>query len=406
MRRPTAALNPFPEIPVQPPTRALGGWRPDGLQTLLLKASLGDAGSATPAFHRWIARASLRPLDVVSWRLLPLLGRNLDNHGETHPIREPIKPIHRYIWLRNTVHLNRARQALEFLAQQGIDTLALKGASLVPRYYRDPGLRPMEDFDLLIPQDKAWDTIQLLIENGWRKDFIQSRLDRDWVASHHSLNFVGPDDSRFDLHWHVFPECVNPDDDREFWNRAVPLEIGGVKTLALHPTDEFLAACLHGIRWEKTPPIRWIADTLTILDSGEAIDWGLLIDQAASLGQLLPLRIALTILRFEFDAAIPDETLRILNAHRPGSRETYELLRRIHSPNAATLFETLTLHRLRYQVCLAEWPEFAGPAGFCRYLQREWKLADWRAAPFVAAAKTLRRAGRTLRDLLSPPAPR
>lgn len=393
-------MNALPDIPFAPPTHTIGGWFPDRSQTLLLRAALLDKEHAAPAFESWIRRPSKTGIDAASWRLLPLLAWNLKRLGLDHPLLETIESIHRYVWLRNMVHLNRARQAVELIEGLGVATLLLKGAPLVQRYYEDPGLRSMEDFDVLIPSDKAWDTIQFFIENKWQESFIQSKLDREWVAHHHSLNFVGPDDTRLDLHWHVFPERVLPGNDDAFWSNAEPVEINGAATLALSPTDELLAACLHAIRWEKVPPIRWIADAHTILQTGASIEWRRMIEQADQLGQLLPLRAALSMLRFQFDAPIPDETLRALNVHQPDNRERYELLRKIYSPDAANLQETLSLHFHRYKVCLEEWPEFKGPAGFCRYLQREWKLDDWKKAPFVAASKTCRRGLRTIRDML------
>jgi len=400
-------LNALPDIPFEPPTRTVGGWLPDPSQKLLLQAALLERESALPAFNGWLKRASRACIDAASWRLLPLLAENLKRLGQAPPpLLQRIESIHRYIWLRNMVHLNRARQAVQMIESQGVRTLLLKGAPLVHLHYKDPGLRSMEDFDVLIPTDKAWDTIQFLLRKRWRESFIQSKLDREWVANHHSLNFVGPDDTRLDLHWHIFPERVQPGNDDAFWNHAQPLEFNGAATLALSPTDELLAACLHGIRWERVPPIRWIADAHVILRGGASIEWRRMVEQARALGQLLPLRVALNTLRFEFGAAIPDETLRKLNAHQPDNRERYEFLRKVYSPDAASLQEALSLHSHRYKVCLEEWPEFRGPVGFCRYLQREWRLDDWKAAPLAAVSKVCRRGVRTIRDRLVSPSRR
>ena len=392
-----------PAIPFDPPEHTVGGWLPSNAQKALLRACLLTApDAANAAFQDWLKRMNGRRFDAASWRLLPALAHNLGQLGIDHPILADIEPIHRYIWLRNKIHLNRAAQAFDTLTANGNPCIALKGVSLLLRCHDDLGLRSMEDVDVLIPTENAWDTVRFLTEQGWQAPFIKSQLDQDWLASHHSLNFIGPDDTRLDLHWHIFPERVEPGADAGFWQDAVPLDLCGAKALALDWTDELLTACIHGICWERVPPIRWIADAHAILRAADKIDWNRLLARGESLRLLLPLRAALNLLHFDYSVPIPVETLRRLNAHRPDASERLQFLRKIYSDDDATLLDALRLHGQRYRVCVEDWPEFKGPIGFCRYLQREWQLDDWRAVPFVGAGKVARRAARTARNLILP----
>jgi len=395
-----------PAIPHEPPRHTVGGCAPSCAQRLLLQACLTlDAERADRAFQRWLRTMRGRSFDAASWRLLPLLAHNLNNLGVHHPILAEIEPIHRYVWLRNKIHLNRAARALEFLAERGSPGIVLKGASLLLRCYDDPGLRSMEDFDLLIPTEQAWDTVRCLLEEGWTAPFIKSPLNPAWLASHHSLNFIGPDDTRLDLHWHVFPERTEDEADVEFWRNALPIDVGGANALALDWTDEFLAACVHGVRWERVPPIRWISDAHAVLRSAPSFDWERLHQRAATLDLLLPLRAGLNLLRHDYSLPVPDEALRRLNSHRPDDAERLQFRRKTYSDDDATLLDALSLHCLRYRVCRNDRQEFRGLAGFCRYLQREWSLDNWRAAPFVGVAKIIRRAARTLRNAALSPSP-
>ncbi len=150
------------------------------------------------------------------------------------------------------------------------------------------------------------------------------------------------------------------------------------------------------------PPIRWIADAHAILRAADKMDWDRLLARGEAFRLLLPLRAALKLLHFDYSVPIPDETLRRLNAHRPDAAERLQFLRKIYSDDDATLLDALRLHDQRYRVCIDEWPEFKGPIGFCRYLQREWQLDDWRAVPFVGAEKVARRAVRTARNFILP----
>jgi len=82
------------------------------------------------------------------------------------------------------------------------------------------------------------------------------------------------------------------------------LDILGVTTLALNPTDQLLHVCVNATRWENAPQIRWVADAVTIISKG-GIDWDRLRAQALKLGLVLPLRETLHYLHFEHDAPIP-----------------------------------------------------------------------------------------------------
>jgi len=70
----------------------------------------------------------------------------------------------------------------------GIQTILLKGAALILLHYKDPGLRPMVDFDILVPAGKAAAAIKVLTELGWTstvtssKAFPKSGRSPDWAG--------------------------------------------------------------------------------------------------------------------------------------------------------------------------------------------------------------------------------
>lgn len=47
--------------------------------------------------------------------------------------------------------------------------MVLKGGSSAIRYYRDLGLRPMNDFDFLVPTGQAREAFDLLCRQGWKQ---------------------------------------------------------------------------------------------------------------------------------------------------------------------------------------------------------------------------------------------
>jgi len=44
----------------------------------------------------------------------------------------------------------------------------LKGTSLIVHYYQDYGVRPMNDFDFLVPTSRAPEAVALLRRLGWQ----------------------------------------------------------------------------------------------------------------------------------------------------------------------------------------------------------------------------------------------
>jgi len=144
----------------------------------------------------------------------------------------------------------------------------------------------------------------------------------------HSTPFEDGGGRQVDLHWHLFWECFNAKDDNDYWEKAIPIQIGSVKTLALSHTDQLLHTCWHGARWNEVPPIRWVADALSILGASAAeIEWTSMLKKAQRHRIILPVRDSLEYLKKKFDAPIPDTVLKSMAAVRVSKmeRENYEV---------------------------------------------------------------------------------
>jgi hypothetical protein len=87
------------------------------------------------------------------------------------------------------------------------------------------------------------------------------------------------------------------------------MNLNGVPALSLAPADELFHACVHGVRWNRMPPVRWIADAMTIIREAEGMEWSRLVQQATKRRLSLPVHAALSFLRAEFGASVPPEVL-------------------------------------------------------------------------------------------------
>ena len=257
--------------------------------------------------------------------LLPQLYRSLEREGVRDPLMSKLKGVYRHTWYGNQLRLRDAAVVLGELNRRGIEPMLLKGAALTLLHYRDSGLRPMEDVDVLVRTHQWRAAVDALTDLGWtpRVSVTPRR-----VAASHAMEFADAHAQRIDLHWHLLPDSCWPGADDEFWERASATALRGVRVSVLDATDQLLHTCAHGVKWEHVPPLRWIADAAMILgDPSVAIDWERLVRLADRLRLILPLRDALTHLESTLGLPVPRPVLAALqNASvSPAERWEYRL---------------------------------------------------------------------------------
>ena len=283
-----------------------GGCWPTELQELLLKAALFDGDAACQAYRDWQAQGGLERLDAGSYRLLPLVGHNLERYGFEHKEMGTLRGLRRKTWCENRLLFARLAPAVAMLQQAGISVLVLKGVPLALRYYGDVGLRPMRDLDLLVPEQRAQEAIQLFESAGWRGLWPHRyHLGPRDLGFRQALPYSAGDGREADLHWHALYQATFPGADAAFWESAEPMEFEGMAVEVLCPTDELLHALVHGPRWNEIPPIRWVADAMTVMRAA-AIDWDRLLPLTRRLRLTLPVRAACDYLARVFHAPIPE----------------------------------------------------------------------------------------------------
>jgi len=293
-------------------------------QELLLRAAL-SRGAATPeAWTAWKSGHDLveTKLDHGSFRLLPLVYRNLVAHRAADEHLPRLKGIYRYWWCSNQRLLYQAAAIIRSLDQAGVPSLVLKGAATAILHYRDMGVRPMGDIDLLVPVDQAAAAVAHLEQLGWRP--ARPRV-ADLIRYQHSVTMVRDKGEALDVHWHVFRECIQGDASAGFWRRSVPLEVLNTRCRALGPADALLHTVVHGMRWNEEPTLRWIPDAMAILRSApEALDWEAVGEEARERRLLLRMVRGLDYLRRTFDAPIPDTVLERIRNSPPSKLERLE----------------------------------------------------------------------------------
>jgi hypothetical protein len=292
-------------------------------QELLLKASLLEEEEATAAWQQWKSSVDIEDIDLGSYRLLPLLYRRLSAWGVSDPLMEKIKGVYRLTWYKNQITINQILPVLQTFHSAGIETLILKGAALISYFYKNYGVRFMNDFDLLVRPANLPTAIAILQQLNWKCPPEKLKITN--ISISHAILFKHESGMQLDLHWHLLPECLEKNADEDFWQEALSSEIGNVPTLVLNPTDGLFHVCIHGAKWSQVPPIRWVADAIAIINSSPtAIDWDRLLVQAQKRQMVLRLKATLTILRDLLDVAIPESILKNLAASHATTIERLE----------------------------------------------------------------------------------
>lgn len=326
-----------------------GGWRPAPAEEDLLEAAVGPETKTLAAWRSWRARLGhLGPegVDNGSARILPLLKPRLALLPPDDPMLPLIVGCHRRSLYHGRMLQARAATLLALLARAGIATMVSKGGVLGSAYYGDLGLRPMNDFDVLVPREQTLDAIRVLLDAGWASTQPMAEMLPD---AYHSACFQSPDRLDFDLHWHLLPEACFADADTPVWRAAGAFTVGGAATLAPCATDLLVIVCAHAAHWSPVSPARWVADALTILRRrGELISW----PRAAELAQrwhVVPhVRETLRYLEERWTAGVPRGWLDELDA-RPVARtdwRAYVLLGRMPG-RLAYLMRPWARYRLR-----------------------------------------------------------
>lgn len=254
-------------------TAAAANWQ-------LLKINLGIDGLNLSEVKPTLLAVLYDKLDSASTRLLPMIYKNL--HHLQDPLLQSIKSYYHYNWARNHYLLAKVKTIVATWPATTLMPLWLKGLAIAFCYAEDPGIRVMDDVDILINPH---------LRQGIINELAQSfALVRPFCTNAVTLQL---EKFNLDLHWQLF-------DDQDFnvyqeknYSRICQnaLFAGNI----LNPTLNFFHVIMHGIRPNKIAPIRWISDCY-LISLTQAIDWSYLLQLALRLHGVERLRIACEIL--------------------------------------------------------------------------------------------------------------
>jgi len=271
---------------------------------LLRAALLDDAGAVRASLAEWKSRVDINDVEYGSFRLLPLLYRNLQKHGIDDDAMPRLKGIYKNAWVRNQLLVDHGLRAMRTLREETIDSIVLKGAAHVADgSYPELALRPMEDFDLLVRPENFRRAVDVLLARGW--EFHPPTIDPEWYLPYRHAVAMRRSSGELDLHWASIRDRF--DGDASFWDAAVDAQLAGQNVRVLAPADQLLQLCGHAsARNVDVAPIRWVADAWFLLAKhGDALDWQRVVEVARERTLSFAVLRCLEVLRDVLGVAIP-----------------------------------------------------------------------------------------------------
>ncbi len=320
---------------------------------------------------------SLDKTDIATFRMLPMVYRNLRSAGLDEAEMTLLKGVYRQFWLKTRITLRAANLVLREFRAAGVEPVALKGLGLLATAYPESALRPMHDLDFLLAPGDFVRGFERLTARGWKplRGTPEDYLKR--LRTFHALPLVGPDGVEIDIHRHMLEENCYRGADFRLLERLQTGEIDGLNVTAPSAEDQVINACVHGVRWDPVPPLRWLLDAVMVIRATGQFDWEYLEAESRQRGVGLAMAAALEFAR-EFEPTIPGEVPERLLAGHHSRLEQWDFRFQQGGYSAPVQVGRYATRYLRLSSGRSPWRK---TREFPTYLAAMWEIEDGRSVP-------------------------
>ena len=313
----------------RPSRGARPAWLPTDTDDLVLRAALRPDADGRAAWEEYCARVADPP--PAHERLLPLVAATRAADTPDGPLLARGRALRRHTRVRHHWLVHAVAPVLVDLTAAVGPPMALKGLPLGLGYYDDPGLRPLQDVDLLVRPRAFEAALARLRAQGYT---TRVAVDPAFVVDARGVDLRSPSGGPdLDLHWQVHRSVAlpgapatwgrhffaRPRPDDPVWARAVPLQVGDAAVVAPGAADLLVHVVAHGAASGREPALRWAADATVLIRSG-GVDWDLVVADAARRGVTPEVADALGHLEDALGVPVPDGVRARLGATRVGRR--------------------------------------------------------------------------------------
>ena len=288
----------------------------------------------------------------------PLLYWNLskiDNGGYAPAeVLAKLKKLYYGNAARNMYLYDELSKVLKAFKDAGIDVIVLKGAFLAEAVYKNIGLRPMSDVDLLIKKEDLSLVKKELAQVGYTTqqcDLTQWHAEQGRLLTHMHIPPYCKHGLSIEVHWDI-QTLASPFriDINTFWGHTQPVTIADVEVLMLAPEDLLQHLCLHleQHRNSGSAPLRWYCDIAEVIKYHEGkFNWEYLVKSAKNHGIEVPMYKSLYIVTKYLGTFVPTH---VLNDFKPTNVDCDDLFRRSIEGNLKKEKEGLGYFRMLIKV--------------------------------------------------------
>ena len=264
-----------------------------------------------------------RVLELASWQKLSgLFYRHLKSPSYAGLVPQEALWRLKEQYLRNTArqlyYQTELGRIVAALADDEIPVIVLKGAALIQDVYRGPGLRPMADLDLLVPNELVHRAQALVSGLGYRPGGSPADHE-DTEANHRHLPvLIGVSKPVVvEIHRHIVRlDSPLHFDISGFWSRAEEVTIEGCPVKVLSTQDLLLHLCVNFFLDRRFSSFRALAQLCDVAEVAryyhDVITWPDLVTAGRAYGLGGPAACVLFLARNLLDAPVPVGTIDAL----------------------------------------------------------------------------------------------
>ena len=211
-----------------------------------------------------------------------------------------------YSNLLSNIHLlDEFYYVLKRLNKIGIEVIVLKGVFLIEKVYRNIGLRPMSDVDVLVRKEAIPEVMKVMSDSGY------------YITPHGHLGYLkdGEFPAVMDFHWDIwFPET----DD--IWKRCKITMIKDIPVKSLDNEDVLIYMATHQSINHGMHKLIWLCDIREfIMAYRNDIDWKIFIRRIKDYNIEMPLYYTLSHTEKLLGTEIPSDVLEELKPLKSNS---------------------------------------------------------------------------------------
>ncbi len=169
---------------------------------------------------------------------------------------------------------NQLQHILVEMEKAAIPVILLKGAHLGEFVYKNIGLRPMSDLDLMVPRDCLMKSLQLAQKLGYQLS-QPFNLEVELLLDHHLPALIVSQNVSLEMHWNLIDAKLPLTVDEEgLWKRAQPVQVGKSKAWVLSTEDLLLHLCVHTAYQDTFNfHLRALVDINEVISANKVLNW-------------------------------------------------------------------------------------------------------------------------------------